>query len=210
LEHLVDGLSATVFRGKMHPVDLANRLVRQADLLVQEGPSGPVIPNDFTVAVNGRDLEPAIDEDRLAGELAFSLEQTATERGWRIGGPIRVRITTDASVGRGSIRCTAVAIPHDLPPWAQLVEHRGTRAFALGDNRILIGRTEEADVRLDQAEVSRRHAIIFRAGGRVWIIDTDSANGTSVNGISVGGDVVPIGLGDMLAFGPATFALRTV
>ena len=30
LEKLVDGLSATVFRGRMHPVDLANRLVRQA------------------------------------------------------------------------------------------------------------------------------------------------------------------------------------
>ncbi len=61
LERLADGISAAVFRGRMHPVDLANRLVRQADLLVVDEPGGPRIPNRFDVWVNKSDMHEGID-----------------------------------------------------------------------------------------------------------------------------------------------------
>ncbi|NJR32893.1 MAG: DUF3662 domain-containing protein [Chamaesiphon sp. CSU_1_12] len=48
LEQLVDGLSAAIFRGGIHPVDLAGRVVRQADLSAFEGELGQEIPNDYT------------------------------------------------------------------------------------------------------------------------------------------------------------------
>ena len=83
LEKLADGLSAAVFRGRMHPVDLANRLVRQADLMVDDGPAGPEIPNRFSVSVNEGDIEPTIDLGDLTAELDRTLYQTAAERGWR-------------------------------------------------------------------------------------------------------------------------------
>ena len=208
LERLADGISAAVFRGRMHPVDLANRLVRQADLLETTGVAGPAIPNRIVVRVNQADLAPGIDEHRLAHELARTLHETAADRGWRIGGPIDVQLHVDSSIGRGSIQCTATPAPAPLPGWGELAEHRGERTFAVGDNRNLIGRADDADVQLAEAEVSRHHAVLFREGGRVWIADLGSANGTTINGKAVVAESTEVGTGDMLAFGPATFALR--
>jgi hypothetical protein len=208
LERLADGLSATLFRGRMHPVDLANRLVRQADLMVIETATGPSIPNFFSVAVNPDDMASDIDSSRIEAELGHTLDATATDRGWRIGGPVSVRITTDKSVGRGSIRCDASPVPAALPGWGELSEHRGERSFALFDNRVVVGRSSDADITLDDPEVSRHHAVLFRQGGRLWIADLGSSNGTAVNGHQLGSDAIEVGPSDMLSFGTATFALR--
>ncbi len=208
LERLADGLSATLFRGRMHPVDLANRLVRQADLMVSETAVGPAIPNFSTVVVNPGDLAAEIDAHRIETELSRTLADTATDRGWRIGGPVSVRVTTDDSVGRGSIRCEATPVPAALPSWGELAEHRGDRVFPLSDNRVVVGRSSESDVTLDDPEISRQHAVIFREGARLWLADLRSANGTTVNGQQLGSEPLEIGPGDMLSFGPTTFALR--
>ncbi len=141
LERLADGLSAAIFRGRMQPVDLANRLIRQADLMVTEDVTGPRIPNFFDVAVSEADVDASLDTEQLAAELSYTLAATATDRGWRTGGPVSVRITVDNSVGRGSIRCAATPIPAEMPPWGELAEHRGERSFALRDNRIVLGRS---------------------------------------------------------------------
>lgn len=208
LERLADGFSAAIFRGKMQPVDLANRLVRQADLLVSDDAIGPSIPNHFEIAVNDADMAEGLDTEQLARELSHTLEATARDRGWRIGGPIFVRLSTDSTVGRGSIKCDATSIPALLPPWGDMAEHRGDRSFPLRDNRISIGRSEESDISLGEPEVSRVHAVLSRRGGKLWIADLGSANGTSVNGAHVGAEGVEVGAGDMLSFGPTTFALR--
>ena len=208
LERLADGLSATLFRGRMHPVDLANRLIRQADLMVNEDTTGPYISNVFSVAVNPDDLAADLDQRRIEAELSYTLDATATDRGWRIGGPVAVIVTTDKSVGRGSIRCDATSVPAALPAWGSLTEHRGDRSFGLSDNRVVIGRSSEADITLDEPEVSRQHAVLFRQGGRLWVADLGSANGTAVNGFQLGQDDLEVGQNDMLSFGPTTFALR--
>jgi hypothetical protein len=210
LERLADGISAAVFRGRMHPVDLANRLVRQADLMVQELPAGPGIPNRFEVSVNDHDLDPSIDIAALTTELSNTVSETAAERGWMIQGPIQVHMTTDPNVGRGSIRCSAEAEPGQLHPWAELAEHRGDRSFSIGDNRALVGRAGDATIKLEDPEVSRHHAVIYRQAEAIWILDLQSANGTTVNGRNVTSEPVLIGSGDMLSFGPATFALRVL
>ncbi len=210
LERLADGISAAVFRGRMHPVDLANRLVRQADLLVTDQPAGPGIPNRFEVSVNDHDLEPSIDITSLTAELERTMRSTAADRGWMVQGPIGVRIIPDGTVGRGSIRCSAQSEPGTLRPWAELAEHRGARSFEIGDNRALVGRAGDAAIRLEEPEVSRHHGVVFREAEGVWIVDLQSANGTTVNGRAVTSEPAPIGSGDMLSFGPATFAFRVL
>jgi hypothetical protein len=210
LERLADGLSAAVFRGRMHPVDLANRLVRQADLLVTDHPAGPGIPNRFEVAVNDHDLDPSLDVAALTAELERTVRATAADRGWLVHGPIAIQIGTDPSVGRGSIRCTAESQPGNLRAWAELVEHRGDRSFAIGDNRALVGRASEANIKLDEPEVSRHHAVLFREAEGIWVMDLQSANGSTVNGREISSEPYPVGSGDMLSFGPATFALKVV
>ncbi|HZO50028.1 MAG TPA: DUF3662 and FHA domain-containing protein [Gaiellaceae bacterium] len=49
-------------------------------------------------------------------------------------------------------------------------------------DRIVIGRSRECDVRLDDANVSRRHAELRHEGDEYWIVDLGSTNGTELNG----------------------------
>jgi general secretion pathway protein A len=51
----------------------------------------------------------------------------------------------------------------------------------LKQERVLIGRGEEADVRIDSVFVSRYHALIVRDGGRDLLLDLGSTNGLLVN-----------------------------
>ncbi len=209
LERLVDGLSSAIFRGGMPPAELAGRLVRQADLLVTEETVGPTIPNRYIVKVNPRDL-PEVEKTSLDRELTAALAETAAERGWRTGGPIAVRVEADDNVGSGSISCDASTQPGRQTPWARLVSPGGQTQFAIDDNRTLVGRSSQADVVLEQPEVSRLHAVIFRQAGGVWVVDLGSANGTFCAGTEVGSEPVAARTGDILQFGPATFALRLV
>src|SRR2546428_3679448 len=49
---------------------------------------------------------------------------------------------------------------------------------------LVVGRVE-ADISLDDEEVSRRHALVRRAGGGIEILDLGSRNGTWVNGVRI-------------------------
>ena len=47
---------------------------------------------------------------------------------------------------------------------------------------VVIGRSKECDIRVNDGNVSRRHAEIRQEGSSFWIVDLDSTNGVSVNG----------------------------
>ncbi len=208
LERLVDGLSAALFRGRMHPVDLANRLTRFIDLNVEDGVEGPEIANQYVVGVNPAEIDPSMDLDRLATELARVVTDVAAENGWRIGGPIRVRISPDDKVAQGSISCAPKRSPGAVPPWSQLIETAGGETHEVGDNRVILGRAADADVRISHQRVSRHHAVLFREAGSVWISDSNSANGTHVNEQRIGTKPAELRPGDIVSLGPTTFSLR--
>ena len=121
LERLVDGATAAVFRGKMHPVDIAERLVRQADFVAYDGPAGPQIPNRWTVRINPMDVSDGVDQGALQDELAAALADTAQERAWRLTGPVTVEVVTDEQVPRGLADCSGDSASGELPSWGQLV-----------------------------------------------------------------------------------------
>jgi hypothetical protein len=64
---------------------------------------------------------------------------------------------------------------------------------------VVLGRSRAADVRVSDANVSRRHAELRQEGTTYWIVDLDSTNGTSVNGKPVerqrleDGDTITLG-----------------
>ncbi len=56
------------------------------------------------------------------------------------------------------------------------------RSFFIDRDELIIGRSETADIHLDQDSVSRNHARITMLDGVVTVQDLDSTNGTYVNG----------------------------
>jgi len=61
--------------------------------------------------------------------------------------------------------------------------------FTLDAPRILIGRSGEAQIQLDDRGLSRRHACIAREGDEYWLEDLGSTNGTRLDGMAVSGRV---------------------
>ena len=48
--------------------------------------------------------------------------------------------------------------------------------------RVVIGRSKECDIQLNDPNVSRRHAELRQEGSAYWLVDLDSTNGSLVNG----------------------------
>jgi len=60
------------------------------------------------------------------------------------------------------------------------------KVFEFGDDEaVLIGRGADCNAQVDDPESSRHHARIYAEGGRVFIEDQDSKNGTFLNGRTV-------------------------
>ena len=134
-----------------------------------------------------------------------------------------------SSPGRGRKRTgpqgTSVITPDDLPAAARR-EHQGAaepterspvlvglsvpfngRRFPLAGGRTQIGRREHNDIVLDHADISWEHAQILYHGGRWWVLNVLSTNGTFVNGDTV--HEAELHDGDEVAFGANRFMFHT-
>jgi hypothetical protein len=75
------------------------------------------------------------------------------------------------------------------------------RAVPLSSDRVVIGRSRECDVRIEDGNVSRRHAELSRDGDAGWtVVDLGSTNGTEVNGRTIA-KRTPLENGDRIAIG---------
>jgi pSer/pThr/pTyr-binding forkhead associated (FHA) protein len=95
-------------------------------------------------------------------------------------------IHVPASVLSHRSRSRATQVPR-LAPGTYLVlpESEELSVIELDREVTHIGRGFSADVRLEDATVSRRHALIIRHGGVHSILDDRSGNGVQVNGEAV-------------------------
>jgi Inner membrane component of T3SS, cytoplasmic domain len=91
------------------------------------------------------------------------------------------------------------------PPGRYLsVEHEDAIHLIPLDRPIVhVGRGLSADVRIEDAHVSRRHAIVAQRGDGVRVLDDRSSNGTFLNGRQV--TVAYLNDGDVLRLGRVVF-----
>ncbi|MCG8926092.1 FHA domain-containing protein [Lentzea sp. CC55] len=91
-------------------------------------------------------------------------------------------------------------------PFIQVV---GGSRLDLPRGLALVGRGEEADLRLPSPEVSAQHAWLRRDGRTTWVNDANSTNGTWLNGTRlVAGRDQELHHGDRLEFGPVAAVFR--
>jgi len=87
-----------------------------------------------------------------------------------------------------------------------LVDNKEVR-HSLIDGAHLIGRADDAALKLNQPSVSRRHAEIVVAGGKALVNDLGSHNGTTLNGTKVS-EPVELKFGDVLEVANVSFRLE--
>ncbi len=91
-----------------------------------------------------------------------------------------------------------------------------TERIELTSSRLTIGRADTNDIVLADRTVSRTHAVLEVANGRLWLIDLDSTNGSFVNNRLVdrqmhvdSGDILAIGTGHEIRVYSETFYTET-
>ncbi|MDH3538421.1 MAG: FHA domain-containing protein [Acidimicrobiia bacterium] len=206
IEQLVEGIGTKVFRGQLHPIEVAIRIVREAELALTNTGVGPAAPNAFAVSLNPADL--GDDADQVVLRLNKVVAEAARERGWRLEGPPLVTLTATSNVAEGAMAVETAIRPGLLDPWGSLIETRGPRRLHLTKNRSLVGRSRRADVMLGDETVSRTHSLLWHDAGGMWIQDLASSNGTTVNGGMVG-EPAELHDGDVIGFGETRFGFRS-
>lgn len=83
------------------------------------------------------------------------------------------------------------------------------REIALREGENVLGRTDDVAVWIDSATVSRLHARLLVAGGKVHLEDLGSRNGTWVHGQRIG-SVVELSDGDQFRVGRVPVTLRAM
>jgi len=89
---------------------------------------------------------------------------------------------------------------------AYLVTIAGIRVgemFKLAKDETVLGRSDDADLRLIDDGVSRRHAAVVLEGDQVMLKDLGSANGTFCNGSRISDEMI-LNDGDKISMGGAT------
>ncbi len=96
-----------------------------------------------------------------------------------------------------------------LPFRLQVIQGERTRRIPLPEGPLVLGSSEQADIRLTQLSVSRRHARLHVSAGGVEVEDLGSRNGTRLDGVKVQGRMaVPPGV--PLLFGTAVTILEAL
>jgi diguanylate cyclase (GGDEF)-like protein len=101
-----------------------------------------------------------------------------------------------------TVAAPAIALSSDRALLTILVGLNAGQVFTLDRDESFLGRGRDAEVRIDDVGVSRRHARIVRTEGRRYVVeDLGSANGVLVNGVRV--ERADLTDGDRLQVGPA-------
>lgn len=225
IESAVNGVFARGFRGDVQPVEIATRLQRELDaeatLLTRDK---RLVPNDFTIGLSKRDYDRLVPYTKtLNNEIVPELRSHAADRRYVFNGPISINYVLDESLptGRFTVASAAVAGVEEAAGPAStsairrsrlVLEVNGVR-HPLAPPGLTIGRGSEADLRINDPGVSRRHAQIHvtKQGEDldVSIEDLGSTNGVVVNGTKVkqaqlqDGSRIEIGSTRMLVHSPA-------
>jgi hypothetical protein len=200
LEQMISGAFARAFRSAVQPVEISAALQRECDNNAQIlSRDRRLVPNDFHVELAQTDLDRLAPYDSaMADELVSQLREHAEQQSYVFPGPVTIvfEAADDLTTGRFRIRSRAQAKVTGSASATQVrraravLEVNGTR-HPLQAPGLVIGRGTEADVRINDPGVSRRHIEFVVSTGSttesgddlaIEVRDLGSTNGMLVDG----------------------------
>ena len=200
LEGSVQSGFARMFRSAVQPVEIAAALIREVDNSAQIlSRARRLAPNDFVVELSEPDHDRIMPiSGQLRVELIEQLQEHATKQGYTFTGPVAVDFVHGDGLTTGRFRVRSQSLSpvsqHGAPVRATETEIRTAAAYleingervTLSPPGVVLGRGTDADLRIDDPGVSRRHLEIriaqTPAGTRASVHDLGSTNGILVNG----------------------------
>jgi hypothetical protein len=203
LEQMVSGAFAKAFRSAVQPVEVAAALQRELDNSAQIlSRNRRLVPNQFHVELSPQDHERlAPYSSTLSQELTEMLREHAQEQSYVFTGPVSIAFDESEDLSTGRFRVRSAALAKVTPVSDRSVTDTAVRRASvilevngmrhpLGPPGIVLGRGSEADLRINDPGVSRRHVEIRvnasdASGTQVSVVDLGSTNGMLVNGSRV-------------------------
>jgi hypothetical protein len=257
LEGMVGLAFARVFKGKVHPAEIAKALTREADEQRSIMGEGRVLaPNVYVVRLGPTDFDHLGQwADQLAAELADMVTEHVEAEGYQVFDKVSVSLERDDELPTGVFEVSSLVADPARPPSRDnhmaaaapappgvpglpplpplrgragdtgrqgpsfvgragsrpglkhllLVDGPGTR-HELTTGRNIIGRGTEADIRLPDTGVSRKHVDVVLESGVATAEDLGSTNGTLVNGRRISRQ--PLADGDVIRIGHSVLVYR--
>ena len=107
------------------------------------------------------------------------MRQHAVSEGFSFVGPVKVEVFIDDDIKPGNLEVKTEFLGGESQP--RLISSDG-RSFNVGELPLIIGRSPDVEVVINDSNVSRRHAEVWRTSEGVAMRDLQSTNGTFVNG----------------------------
>lgn len=222
LEQMVSGVFARAFRSAVQPVEISAALQRELDNNAQIlSRDRRLVPNAFHVELAQTDMERLSPySSTLARELTDQLQDHADAQSYVFAGPISIGFesTDDLTTGRFRVRSQAQAqvtghSTHTQVSRARAVlEVNGTR-HPLQPPGLVVGRGTEADLRINDPGVSRKHVefLVLSLGSETTDPELEVHDMGSTNGMLVNGRKVPRAVlheGSTVKIGNTTMTVR--
>lgn len=186
LEKAVNGAFAKTFRSGVEPVEIASALKRELDTSASVVSRDRIlVPNRLTVRLAPSDFERLRRlGDALLDELTGTVQEHARQSGYAFAGALDLGLEPDEGKSTGMLEIVSDTEAGEVV-WTAVVDIKGKRHM-LRRGRTVIGRGSDADITVDDAGASRKHAEIVWDGTRAQVSDLGSTNGTTLNGRALG------------------------
>lgn len=125
------------------------------------------------------------DEDLAVGEFGIATRMVQPKRGNRAAADEpQGQVESGATMIYKPVQQpTEAASAADLPLEREVaVLSWDGKTKRVDSRRVVLGRSRDCDIQIEDANVSRRHAELRQEGTAYWIVDLDSTNGIEVNG----------------------------
>ena len=206
IEKAVRGVFSTGSRAQVEPVEIASHLRREVDNKAITIAAGRTLaPNVFDVLLSDADFQR--DQEwgtPLAEELCDVVINHVRSQGYTLQGPVRISFRRDEERRAGDFEIKSrtektsspaqpaahggmPAAPTRMPSRMQPVLDIDGQRYSLNAPSIVLGRSSEADILIDDTGVSRRHLEIRTGTGTAQAVDLGSTNGSYVNGHKIVG-----------------------
>jgi hypothetical protein len=126
-----------------------------------------------------------VDDDLAVGEFGIATRLVASEHAPAPALPALQDLPSAEPAQTMIYKAPAPVAPGAPPPEPQreiVTLTIAGRSYEVTKPSVVLGRSREADVRVSDVNVSRRHAELRQEGAGYWIVDLGSTNGVEVNG----------------------------
>lgn len=207
VERVIQGPVDAVFRQDIQPAEIERKLERAMLDNSRRASGARIMPNRYVVTLNESDFAAiAPFKSSLVRRLESWLAESAPRHNGTLLDRIEVVLKESDKARRRRPIVQATITDIQSPQFARAAEmsdrtesfsvlqsaasmsirvltgKQSGQTFPIGEGSATLGRSPDADIRVDASDVSRTHLRIERRGSVVRITDLDSTNGTRVNG----------------------------